>query len=139
MLFTGYPVLPARPIVTLEVEEITNTTDKSWNLSCSVQTLPGEPIDYMIEWLINDLSIMTENHFSRNDTASVTLESRLEQRHFENFTYVEEVGPLNWSPPSAASMRQWTGSALVQVMACRLFGAKPFPEPMLAYCQPDAW
>ena len=28
-------------------------------------------------------------------------------------------------------MRQWTGSALVQVMACRLFGAKPLPEPML--------
>ena len=26
-------------------------------------------------------------------------------------------------------------SALVQVMACRLFGAKPLPEPMLAYCQ----
>ena len=33
--------------------------------------------------------------------------------------------------PSAAYMRQWTGSALVQVMACRLFGAKPLPEPML--------
>ena len=40
------------------------------------------------------------------------------------------------SPPSAAYMRQWTGSALVQVMGCRLFGAKPLPEPwMLAYCQ----
>ena len=26
---------------------------------------------------------------------------------------------------------------LVQVMACRLFGAKPLPEPMLAYCQLD--
>ena len=30
---------------------------------------------------------------------------------------------INSSPPSAAYMRQWTGSALVQVMACRLFGA----------------
>ena len=36
------------------------------------------------------------------------------------------------NPPSPAYMRQWTGSALVQVMACRLFGAKPLPEPMLA-------
>ena len=27
------------------------------------------------------------------------------------------------SPPSAAYMRQWTGSALIQIMACRLFGA----------------
>ena len=24
-------------------------------------------------------------------------------------------------------------------MACRLFGAKPLPEPMLAYCQLDHW
>ena len=34
---------------------------------------------------------------------------------------------LNSSPPSAAYMRQWMGSALVQIMACRLFGAKPLP------------
>ena len=46
---------------------------------------------------------------------------------------------LNSSPPSAAHMRQWTGSALVQVMALRLFGTKPFPEPMLAYCRLDSW
>ena len=32
-------------------------------------------------------------------------------------------------------MRQWTGSTLVHVMACRLFGAKPLLEPMLDYCQ----
>ena len=32
---------------------------------------------------------------------------------------------------------QWTGWALVQVMACRLFGAKP--EPMLVYCHLDSW
>ena len=35
-------------------------------------------------------------------------------------------------------MRQWTGSSLFQVMACRLFGAKPLPEPMLIYCQLDS-
>ena len=39
------------------------------------------------------------------------------------------------SPPTAAYMRQWTGSALVQVMACHLFGPKPLPKPMLACCQ----
>ena len=33
---------------------------------------------------------------------------------------------VNSSPPSAAYMRQWTGSALVQIMACRLFSAKPY-------------
>ena len=34
-------------------------------------------------------------------------------------------------------MRRWTGSALIKVMACRLFGAKALPEPMLVYCQLD--
>ena len=42
-------------------------------------------------------------------------------------------------PPSAAYMRQWNGSSLVQVMACRLFGAKPLPEPMLPYCLLNSW
>ena len=32
------------------------------------------------------------------------------------------------SPPSAAYMRQWTGSAFVQIMAYRLFGAKPLSK-----------
>ena len=36
-------------------------------------------------------------------------------------------------------MRQWTGPALVQIMACRLFGAKPLPEIMLVYCQLHSW
>ena len=36
-------------------------------------------------------------------------------------------------------MRQRTESALVQVMTCRLFCAKPLPEPVLAYCQLEAW
>ena len=39
--------------------------------------------------------------------------------------------------PNAAYMCQWTGSSLGQVMDCRLFGVKPIPEPMLAYCQLD--
>ena len=40
---------------------------------------------------------------------------------------------FNSSPLSAAYMRQWIGSALVQIMACRLFGAKPLSKPMLGY------
>ena len=44
---------------------------------------------------------------------------------------------FNSSPPSAAYMGQWIGSALVQIMVCRLFGTKPLPEPMLGYCQLD--
>ena len=44
---------------------------------------------------------------------------------------------VNSSPPSAAYMYQWTGPALVQIMACRLGGAKPLSEPMLICCQLD--
>ena len=35
---------------------------------------------------------------------------------------------LNSAPPSAIYMRQWIGSALFEVMACRLFGAKWLSE-----------
>ena len=41
------------------------------------------------------------------------------------------------SPPSAAYMRQWIGSALVQIMACRLSGTKPVFKPMLSYSELD--
>ena len=40
----------------------------------------------------------------------------------------------NSPPPCAAYMHQWTKSALVQAMACCLFGAKPIPEPMVDKC-----
>ena len=30
-------------------------------------------------------------------------------------------------------------SALVKLLACWLFGAKPLPEPMQGYCQLDSW
>ena len=46
---------------------------------------------------------------------------------------------VNMSPLSVAYMHQLTGSSLVQVMACCLFGTKPLPEPMLAYCKLDSW
>ena len=46
---------------------------------------------------------------------------------------------VNSSSPCAAYIHQWSGSTLVQVLACRLYGAKPLPEPMLAYCQLDSW
>ena len=36
-------------------------------------------------------------------------------------------------------MRLWNGSLLVQVMACRLYGAKPLPASILTYFQLDAY
>ena len=51
--------------------------------------------------------------------------------------YVIFFGPqcVNSSPPSAACMRRWAGSALVQIMACRLEDANPFSELMQTYYQ----
>ena len=57
----------------------------------------------------------------------IILANKLKMFAFEeNFPFNIIVWSLNSFPPSAAYMRQWTGSALVQVMACRLFGAKSF-------------
>ena len=46
---------------------------------------------------------------------------------------------VNSPPPSTAYIRQWIGSALVQIMACRLFGTEPLSKPMLPYCQLNSW
>ena len=51
--------------------------------------------------------------------------------------YVQHAPIVNLCPISAPYMRQWTGSALVQVMACRLSGDKPLPKPVTVYCQLD--
>ena len=53
-------------------------------------------------------------------------------------TFYCEISSINSSPPSVAYMRQWIELATVQVMACRLFGAKPLSKPVLGYCQFDS-
>ena len=42
---------------------------------------------------------------------------------------------VNSLRPRDTYMRLWTRSSLVQIMACRLLGAKPLSEPMLTYSQ----
>ena len=46
------------------------------------------------------------------------------------------TGPPCFNPlrPRDAYMRHQTCPSLVQIMACRLVGAKPLSEPMLEYC-----
>ena len=48
-----------------------------------------------------------------------------------------KTGNVNSSPPSDAYLCQWIVSALVQIVVCRLFGAKPLFKPMLGCCQLD--
>ena len=40
---------------------------------------------------------------------------------------------VNSSPLSAAYVRRWIGSALLQIMVCRLFGTKPLSEQTFRY------
>ena len=44
---------------------------------------------------------------------------------------------FNSSLPSAVYMRQWIGSAFVQIIACRQLVANPLSKPTLWYCQLD--
>ena len=46
---------------------------------------------------------------------------------------------VNISPPSAVYMRRWNESASVQILVCRLSGAKPSSKPMPYYCELDPW
>ena len=67
------------------------------------------------------------SYFTRKQNASKNV--------YKMTTVLSKPQYVNLSPPSAAYVRQWTGSALVQVMIYRLFDAKPLPEPILSYCQ----
>ena len=42
---------------------------------------------------------------------------------------------VNSSPRSAAYVRRWIGSALLQIMVCRLFGTKPLSGQKFCYSQ----
>ena len=42
---------------------------------------------------------------------------------------------VNSSSQSAAYMRRWIGSALLQILVCRLFGTKPLSEQTFRYSQ----
>ena len=57
---------------------------------------------------------------------------------FEIFYFANDLNycfDLNLSPPSATYLHQWIRSALVQTIACRLFGTKPISKPILGYCK----
>ena len=58
------------------------------------------------------------------------------QRCYVIYLYVAHY-TVNSSPPSTTYIHLWTWSALVQVMACRLFDTKSLPEPMLTSSQLD--
>ena len=52
---------------------------------------------------------------------------------------IDIIRTINSSPHSAEHMCQWIRSALVQIMACCLFGTKPLSKPMLGYCRMEPY
>ena len=59
----------------------------------------------------------------------------MDNNYYKYHTVGDNQISFNSSPPSAAYVHQWIGSALVQIMACCLFGIKPLSKTMLDYCQ----
>ena len=102
------------------------------NLACGI-----------ISVITMDMPLETKNNYSVITIRSITHllgVVGLIKYHFKSFGKSwRALGMLNSSPPSAAYMRQGIGSALVQILACRLFGAKSLSERVLAYCQFDPW
>ena len=94
--------------------------------------------------------IWSWSHMSRENMASITTETSWSNplldliviRGCSNYLfmaqahYTDESNTflVHWGRVTQISPR-WIVSSLDQILACRLFGAKPLPEPMLKYCQ----
>ena len=96
-----------------------------------------------LQW--HDMTVMV-SQITSNSTVYSTISSGVLQRDHQRLAYSEGNPPMtvesphigqlcfhviisschvNSSPPGAPYMHQWTGSALVRVMACHLFRTKP--------------
>ena len=70
----------------------------------------------------------------RSTSVQVIFGCLMEPSHYLNQRWLIINWTLNSLRPSDAYMCQWTRPPLLQIMACRLAGAKPLSEPMLEYC-----
>ena len=113
-------------------------------LSLQTEKVPYEDVNI---WTV----IMTQLCWKEADIGAISIDC-MASRHGQNnthFIYTDNIckcsikkNPcylINSSPPSAAYMRQWIKSALVDIIAYRLFGTKPLSKPLLGYCQLDPW
>ena len=83
---------------------------------------------YVHHWQQNKINNLFKQQSARLPVYDLTM----------SLNFAIEFKHQSSSPPSIAYMLQWTESALVQARVCRLFGAKPLPEPMLTYCEMDS-
>ena len=103
----------------------------SWEWRCSWSSADRRCSNYI--WVINNFIAYLVFYssstllWSHHQSVWMAIHTRL----------CDSLLRINLSPPKAAYMHQWTGSALVQIMACRLIGAKPLSKLILGYCQFD--
>ena len=124
------------------LESLINSTDTSawhsWGSHSEEHSSPQATTKYrIIKCLLTQFWVLLCNTdtFSANDTHIRQHKHSTAAR----LCCIDYVVSLNSSPPSATYMHQWIQSALVQIMAWRLFGTKPLSTPMLAYCHLDSW
>ena len=81
------------------------------------------------------LGVFVEPHYDK-----ITCSKHTYKRHSIAHPWLWGMWCLLWinsHPPGATYMHLLTGSALVQIMVCRLFGAKLLPQQMLNYSRLD--
>ena len=150
---------PSRPLWPHCNEKVGHFISKSWlwlrmNLNffnmlkpeCS--RIARSVADLLASWVVRTrYQICRTNKFfsstMRDLNYTFTMSSLRNERNVKSYFDISwnklSTARVNSSSLSAAYMRQWLGSALVQIMACRLFGAKPLPKPMLGFCQLDPY
>ena len=115
-------------------------TISAWIIFQNCSILSGHPCHIISVTVINnviDISVNVYHDLSYRLVRTNCMMNGHSQvqniRHVSRGRIVKGDRSRHWLINSLA------GSALVQVMPCRLFGTKPLPEPMLAYCQLDHW
>ena len=89
---------------------------------------------------INNISFyINDDHrdFNDKDRALTLTDVRSHRKCVVNLTAIIINGNSQLLKPGDEYMCIRTGPSLIQVMACRLFGAKSLTKPMVTYCQLD--
>ena len=76
-----------------------------------------------IHWILGDIAVILNEFWWNTFPDSISFKWMVQGSLFYKST-------LTHLPTNAACIRQQIGSALVQIMACRLFGTKPLSKPM---------
>ena len=85
---------------------------------------------FVYSFVVRDSTkLLLEHMFLKNSTEKA---QTYHENMFANYTF-------NSLRPIDAYMRRQHRPSLVQIMFCRLFGAKPLSEPMLTFWQLDPW